>query len=153
MAVASTIDKVIKLLNDGYGQYSGEVDQSVYDGLNCRKEKQARWFVRVTPKRRIMVCIGCNKGCALTNSLGFQAVLPVESVHSTRISVGVLPFISDDELLEKKTVLTLREVMSVCRIKERKARSLIDDGVLVATQDLPLRVHSGSVREYLDKIR
>lgn len=153
VTVASAFDKALKLINEGYAKYTGEVDQSVYDELRCRKEKQARWFIRVMPKRRILYCVGCTKECILTNPPGFQAMIPIEAKYSARIAIGTVPLISDEELLATKKTLTIPEVMAVCRVEERKVRSLIDNGELVATRDTPVRVHSSSVKEYLENIR
>lgn len=153
VTVANAFDKALKLINEGYAKYSGEVDQSVYDNLRCRKEKQARWFIRVTPRRRILYCVGCTKECILTNPTGFQAVIPIEAKYMTRVAIGTVPLISDEELLATKKTLTIPEVMSVCRVEERKVRSLIDNGDLMATKDTPVRVHSSSVKEYLERTR
>lgn len=150
---ASTVDKTLRLLGDGYAPYDGVIDQAVYDRMGCRKEKQARWFYRLTPKSSLFVCIGCSRGCAVRNPEGFQAVLPVENCRGTGIVAGVLPVLSDEELLEKKSLLTLPEVLSILRVSDRKARGLIDDGVLEAHEGLPIRVYSSSVRTYLAKKR
>jgi hypothetical protein len=150
---ATVVDKMLKLLNEGFAPYEGAIDQDVYDRQGCRKERQARWFYRLTPQSSFFVCIGCSKSCALKNPEGFQAALPVETRHGTGVVAGVLPVLSDEELLDKKSLLTLPEVQSILRVKERSVRRLIDDGALEAHEGLPIRVYSSSIKTYLERKR
>ena len=116
MSVAKAFDMALRLIQDGYAPYKGEVDQSVYDEQKCRSEKNAKWFIRITPKRRVQICVGCKRECILVNSPGFQAVLPVEAKFISRIVVGTLPILSDEELLATKKTITIPEAEVVCQI-------------------------------------
>lgn len=150
---AKVIDDTLQLLGNGYEPYKGQIEPYVYERLKCRKEKQARWFVRQTEKSLLFICLGCAQRCSLRNPDGFQTVLPLEGKGRVSVVAGTVPILSDEELLEKKSLLTIPEVMSVLRIKERKVRSLIDEGQLEAHEALPIRVYSISVQTYMDKRR
>jgi hypothetical protein len=79
-------------------------------------------------------------------------MLPIPGL-AVPVVAGVMPLISDEELLRIKRVLRLDEFMVVCRIQETKARELIARGEVDVLKGLPLRVTTDSVREYLERVR
>ncbi|WP_319543176.1 hypothetical protein [uncultured Pseudodesulfovibrio sp.] len=149
----TVVNKTLDMIKEGYAPYSGEIDDEVYDRLKCRKDKSRCWFVRATPENVFFVCLGCAKGCSLKNPVGFQAVLPMDLSRSVPVVAGVVPVISDEELLRIKTVLRLDEVMRITRLGETKAREAFTIGEFEVLEGLPLRATSESVRRYLKRTR
>lgn len=148
----ATVNLTLDLISRGYAPYNGHVEKVVYDSRKCRDGKPARWFVRVDGSKMLFVCLGCKAGCSLINPKGFQTMLPIPGL-AVPVVAGVMPLISDDELLRIKRVLRLDEFMVVCRIQETKARELIARGEVDVLKGLPLRVTTDSVREYLERVR
>lgn len=149
----TVVTNTLALLNEGYVPYEGQIEEAVYARQKCKRKKQASWFVRVTPENVLFVCLGCGRGCSLKNPEGFQAVLPLDGSRKVSVVAGVLPMISDDELLAKKTLLRLDEVCAVLRVSDATARRMIDKGEIVATEALPIRIHTDSVKRYMERTR
>lgn len=149
----TVVTNTLALLNEGYAPYDGQIEEAVYDRQKCKRRKQASWFVRITPENVLFVCLGCGRGCSLKNPEGFQAVLPLDGGRKVSVVAGVLPVISDDDLLDKKTLLNREEAMAILRVKERKFYDLVDTGQIAALEGLPIRVTTESVKHYLERTR
>lgn len=142
------IQEVTALLNEGYVQYRGDVDQALYDALRCRKEKSAVWF-RLDNKYR---CLGCKRHCSQVGNAGFQIALTlkVKPDATTRVAFAEIPAVNAIDLLNSKVLLRVDEVAYVTSMSERTVRDRIDEGVFRRHPDkAPVRVYSESVKAYL----
>lgn len=128
------------LYGKGFRVYYGIIDPAVYVRLECRHPEKAFWICRWP----ILHCFGCSKRCVPQKTEGFQEVLIVPEEKDDK---AVPQFsISPEEMVEKKTLLRIDEVMYCLRIGKNYAYRLAQEGVLVRHHRSPWRVTAASVK-------
>lgn len=137
----TVFDDMLRLLSEGFAPYTGKVEDNVYAGFGCKTVAAARWMHR----DGVFVCLGCSKQCNQAGHKGFELVKAVP-VRARRLAFAVLPSVSAEELLEKKKLLSIREVEFILNISSRQVYVLLDEGVLDRHPDLPTRITVESAR-------
>ena len=145
MKRTSRIDQIIKLTQCGWRAYEGQATALVYDHLGCGREARgrARWFA----KGDLLLCVGCDRACALPCPDGYQLPLfkyPAPPKPAFRLS--------PDELLSKRKLLLVNEVAYVLNISPRQVRRLIHLSRLKATRDQPLRVPVEEIKALVGEV-
>lgn len=141
-------DDMLELLSEGFAPYTGKVDHGVYTGFGCEGAGKARWMHR----EGVFVCLGCPRRCNQAGSGGFALVTTVPA-RSKRLAFAQLPAVSARDLLEKKLLLSVREVEFILSISSRTVYALLEEGVLERHPAPPTRITSESVRREADRIR
>lgn len=130
-----------KMLDEGFEQYNGVIDQRVYERLGCPSPVRAYWICNWP----IFHCLGCNKRCTPKKPEGFQILL-------TTIRPEKKYDLSPSEMVSRKHLLRVDEAAFCLNIKPRTVYKMAEEGKLNRHIELPFRVTAASVREQMEKV-
>lgn len=147
MSTKRAITDLLDLLARGYAPYRGEVEGRVYARLLCPRPDKAAWFTR----GQTHVCLGCARRCSQTHGEGFQLALPGVR-RGFQVAFAVLPAISAEDLVVKKTLLRAEEAAFALGVSCSQIYQMIAEGKLIRHQDNPVRVTSESVRAEMGRV-
>lgn len=142
----ATLCRTLKrMFDEGFRQYTGEIELRVYEQLGCKDQSRVYWICRWP----ILHCLGCNKRCTPKTPEGFQVPLVTALPNQLK---GKDFSLSPEEMVASKTLLRVDEAAYCLNVSERTVRKLVDEGVLVRHLRQPIRVTAESVREEMGQV-
>lgn len=143
----SLFDNILAALDHGWKVYTGSVEPRVYERLECKASKKARWLSR----NEAMLCLGCGHKC-MTHQDGFARCLPgMDGVAKRILYTDRIHRLTITEYLSLGRPLRVDEAAWILNISERHVRDLVDEGVLQRMEDRPLRITASSLKQELEK--
>ncbi|WP_320175774.1 DNA-binding protein [Maridesulfovibrio sp.] len=130
-----------KMLADGFEQYNGIIDPTVYERLKCEKPERAYWVCNWP----ILHCLGCRRKCTPKDIRGFQIVLP-------NAEPSVIEWQERVATLLKKKFMRPAEAAFCLDVSERHVRDLVEEGILIRHVRPPLRITSESVKQEMEQL-
>ena len=147
MSSKRVIEDLLALLGGGYVPYTGQVEGKIYERHRCPRPEKATWFTRGGR----YLCLGCARRCVQAEGTGFQATLPGVR-RGFQVAFALLPSITADELVQKKTLLNVNEAAFALCVSPSQVYLMISEGKLVRHEDSPVRVTSESVRKEMARV-
>jgi predicted DNA-binding transcriptional regulator AlpA len=141
-------DDMLQLLSKGFAPYTGGIDEQVYADADCENVDAARWMHR----EGVFICLGCQKQCHQANPKGFELIVAVPA-RARRLAFAVLPAVSADDLLDKKKLLSVKEVEFILSVSPRTVYAMLEEGILDRHPDKPTRITVESVRREAERRR
>jgi hypothetical protein len=148
----SVVNDVLSLLGEGFRPYTGAIESSVQEEINCCNWPERCWFVKDADKGRTFICLGCNsRPCTLQNPEGFELTAEAPLHVNARLQFMDVKAVTPEQLLNSKGWFRVDEAAFILNVSTRTVRKLVDEGVLVRHVKNPVRIAVDSLREEYER--